>query len=236
MASLIEYTEFFDIQEADGEQFESTRVDFITRLKGVLRALDSEEEVVDEVCAKTWERMTEPQRHYHTPVHVLGMLGYAERAEVTLDVYEALALWFHDAIYATRTVPGYNESDSAGWMCVMLDRLGVPQGLTDQAAEAVRSTARHLEQDVPTEHHLLMDLDLAGLSASDGSFDRQSRAVRAEMAHMTDAEYAKATIGFFTALLKRERIYRTEAFDIYEAIARRHLHEQIEKLSAHLVA
>jgi predicted metal-dependent HD superfamily phosphohydrolase len=178
--------------------------------------------------------MSATERHYHTPVHVLGMLSCAEEMSLALNDAELLAVWFHDAIYDTTASPGDNERQSADWMTEVLTAAGADAAIVHAAAQMIRWTACHLEPEIPPAFQTLLDLDLWGLSASPDIFGRQSTAVRSEMSHLGDEQYSRSTIGFFERLLQRPRLYRTDSFARFEKAARQQVTNEIRRLSKYI--
>lgn len=225
-----DYCDFFDIHDVDPPTLQQVRHDVDAHLPPLLRHLGASEDDARRLADALWDPMTQPDRHYHTPVHVLAMFCYAERAGAELSDPEQLAIWFHDAIYDPVAPPGRNENETADWMRRLLLAAGLPRPTVDQAADAIRWTARHLDEHVPPEHRLIMDLDLAGLTAEPENFERQSRAVRLEAGHLSEEKYRSGKIYFFEQLLARPHFFRSEAFAPWEQRARQAVKQEIEKL------
>lgn len=226
------YAEFFEIHAAEPAVVEQTRRDFLTQLGKLLYRLGIGRDRAHQIAGELWSRMSDRDRHYHTPVHVLSMLSCAERAGVELSVADELAVWFHDAIYQVGGPHGANEDESAAWMEAMLLTAGADAAVVHEAAEAIRWTAYHTQEQVPAQFHTLLDLDLWGLAADPSTFTRQSVAVRAEMSHLDDEQYNRATVEFFRRLLQRPQIYRTTTFARFERVARDQVQREINRLAA----
>ncbi len=225
-----DYSEFFDMSAADPRIVKQMREDVEKSLRVLLDRLGLPFDSVNYLIERWWWKMTEPGRHYHTPVHVMGMFDTADRHRIHLDAVQELAIWFHDAVYDPHARPGENENRSAAWLIRLLNEAQVQHETGDGAAELIRWTAHHTDPDVPSPYAIIMDLDLSGLSSSPENFSRQSEAVRAEFRHLSDRDYARNTIGFFTRLLERKFIYRTPYFKPFEAIAREQLKTETERL------
>ncbi len=228
------YAEFFDVHAAQETVVSRTHRDFVTYLAELLMRLGVDEARAADICDDLWRRMTAPSRHYHTPVHVLGMLSCAEEMSLALSDAEQLAVWFHDAIYEVDAAPGDNERQSADWMIEVLSDAGADAAIVHAAAQMIRWTACHLEAEVPPAYQTVLDLDLWGLSAAPDIFSRQSTAVRSEMAHLGEEQYSRNTIAFFQRLLERPRLYRTDTFARFEAAARQQVTSEIRRLAKHV--
>lgn len=232
MAVNQDYTEFFDIQRAEAALVERTRRDFVESMAGLLNRIGARQGPANRISGLVWSLMTESDRHYHTPVHVLGMLGWAQHMGLELTEAEQLAVWFHDSIFDARAPRDQNEAASALWMRWAVVNAGVSNGFAKHVAEAIRWTGRHLEEEVPPEYRRVMDLDLAGMAAAPATFRRQSEAVQAEMAHLSPEQFQRGTIDFFKHLLARKHLYRSESMAPLEPTARQNLQQEIERLTS----
>lgn len=226
-----DYTLFFDIKEAPPAEVRRVYQEFTTHLAKLLTTLGVNNARAQTIADDLWNRMAQTGRHYHSPIHVLAMFAHAQITELPLNNTLSLAIWFHDAIIHTDpNLATHNEDDTADWMIQTLSPEGVDPNLLRDAADAIRSTARHLSLDIPAAHHPLMDLDLSGLSSTPQSFAQQSEAVRKESPHTPEEDYNREKLFFFSKLLERPSIYRTSYFESFEAVARRQLQREIQRL------
>jgi predicted metal-dependent HD superfamily phosphohydrolase len=227
-----DYTLFFDIKDTHPLDARLIERDFTTHLIDLLTRLGAANQRATEIAQDLWTRMAQNGRHYHSPIHVLAMFDHARHAQLPVDDTLALAIWFHDAIIHSEPERAlHNEEDTANWITQTLIPTGLEPEIVTNAANAIRSTAHHLSNDIPEAHRALMDLDLAGLASDPLSFARQSEGVRRETPHVTDEDYNKEKIAFFGRLLERESIFRTSYFAPYEAIARQQVRKEIERLN-----
>lgn len=229
-----DYADFFDIRLADAGGIRQMRRDAQEQMSGLLTRLGLAGNSADYLIERWWWKMTEPQRHYHSPVHVMGIFDTADRLGVTLDDVEQLAIWFHDVVNDPVAGPGENENRSAAWLTRLLAEAQVGGPVAERAAELIRWTAHHVDPQVPAGAAMILDLDLSGLGSADASFRRQCDAVRAECGHLSDETYARGIVGFFRRLLDRAHVYRTASFAALEPIARRHLESEIRRFSRQL--
>lgn len=241
MRFSLDYSQtFFDIQSAEASQRAACEQDFrhglAATLEPMIPAVNAD--AADTLARELWQQMTAAERHYHTPVHVLSMLCWADRLAMPLSDAETLAVWFHDACWDTDAEAGVNENQSARWLTEQAERLGVEPCVAADAAAAIQTTAKHLDREVPAAHAKLLDLDLAGFASEPAVFAAHSQAVRAEsaLAATDEKAYIRLTIRFFEALLARERIYRSPAAAALEPAARRQLREEIQRLRQSLDA
>lgn len=221
---------FFDLQTVEPARRTACERDFLGGCAELLARLGAARDEADATARRLWQRMTGPDRHYHTPVHVLAMVCWADRLGMELTDAEALAVWFHDAVWQGDAAGDANEQASATWLGEQAERLGIADERVEEAMAAIRWTARHTEAEAPRRYERVMDLDLAGFASEPAVFAEQSRAVRAELAPLSEAAIAAGTIKLFEALLQRPRIYRSAEAAEIEQPARRQLGAEIQRL------
>ncbi len=160
----------------------------------------------------------EPHRRYHTLDHVDDCLERLDRVQgLPPDPCAVeLALWFHDVIFDADARD--NERRSA-------------QYYFDRAAGASPRFRRHVCSMILASNHAgvlrdadrgyALDIDLAGFGHPWPQFRRTTDVVRAEYAHLSDAQFATGMAGFFAVLLSRPGIFWTDTFrDACEVTAR----------------
>lgn len=221
---------FFDLHAAQPEQARRARSDFELLASGVLARAGADAAAIPALCDRLWRLMSAPGRHYHTPVHVLSIFEVAREQGLALRPDQELALLFHDAVYDARGAPGASEERSAELLLEQLPRAGVPSPTCESAAGAIRSTARHAASDVPSEHALVLDLDLAGLASEEDSFRRQSDALQAEQPHLSPDDYRRNARALLESLLARPRIYRSPELAHLEPAARENVRCELRRL------
>lgn len=155
-------------------------------------------------------RYAEPQRHYHTLQHLDECLALFEAhgsaAERPGEV--ALALWFHDAVYALQAHD--NEQRSADWARDALRAAGIDE----QAAQRVHALVMATRHDAPAEGRdaqLLVDIDLAILGAPPARFAEYEAQIRREYAHVPADQFALGRRAILERFLAREPLYRSAA-------------------------
>src|SRR5215213_4768714 len=109
----------------------------------------------------------EPHRFYHTLEHLNEMFKVAGKlADAAADPSAVqLAIWFHDAVYDPRGTD--NEERSAALAADLLGPLGVPVETLSHIAAMIRATAHTATGAVDADTAVLLDADLAILSAEE---------------------------------------------------------------------
>jgi predicted metal-dependent HD superfamily phosphohydrolase len=175
---------------------------------------------------------SEEQRQYHTLQHLRECLAHLDAA-ASLALHPAeveLALWFHDAVYDP--LRNDNEERSAEWAWRSILAAGCGEDLAQRVQALVLATKGHSASD-DADTRLLLDIDLAILGAAPARFDEYERQVRAEYAHVTEAEYRFGRAEVLAAFLGRPRVYLTAAFhDALEHRARENLGRSLSALQA----
>lgn len=159
----------------------------------------------------------EPHRHYHSLEHIAAML-HAGR-DAGLDDVQTMAVWFHDAVYDPRSKS--NEEASAALAGDRLRSAGWDHGDVERVQRIVLDTKSHMATTPGAE--LVLDLDLMSLAAPWPEFSRNTLRIRAEYAHVGDAEFAAGRATFFRTMLQRDRLFLTAFGQPWEEPARANL-------------
>jgi len=134
-----------------------------------------------------------------------------------------LAAWFHDAVYAGEAD---DEELSAQWA-----ERALPASYADEVARLVRMTVHHRPDDSDANACALSDADLAILAATRERYDTYVAGVRADFAHVTDADFRAGRRAVLTDLSAKPRLFHTpQAVDLWEAAARDNLARELADL------
>ncbi|MCP4335683.1 MAG: hypothetical protein GY785_23795 [Gammaproteobacteria bacterium] len=172
----------------------------------------------------------ESHRHYHTLAHIELCLAMFERCESLTALPDALeiAIWMHDAILE----PGRrdNEARSAElYLQLSADAHGDEmRRLVSRLIMATLHDGNSLED---ADSIYMVDIDLSGFALSWDEFLRDSQDLRAEVPHLSDADYQLNQTGFQRMLLARPRFFLSDFFfERYEQQARNNLARYFEYL------
>lgn len=172
----------------------------------------------------------EPQRRYHTRQHLQECLDHLQPA-LRLASHPgevALALWFHDAVYALDRHD--NEQQSADWARQAVLAAGVAPAVAGRIHALILAT-RHAALPATPDERLLVDIDLAILGAAPGRFDDYERQVREEYAAVPEALFRSRRQAILEGFLRRPRLFSTAWFhDRLELPARRNLQRSLARL------
>lgn len=178
------------------------------------------------------EAYSEPHRHYHTLEHLTEMFKVAGKlSDAATDTAAIqLAIWFHDAIYDPKAKD--NEERSAALAGELLRPLGLNEPTLAHVAEMIRATAHNEAGEVDADTSVLLDADLAILSAEERRYARYAADVRREYAWVDEGAYRDGRRTVLEGFLNRPRIYRTDRMHAAaEEAARQNLRAEIERLS-----
>ena len=172
---------------------------------------------------------SERHRHYHTLQHLRECLAHCEAA-ASLALHPAeveLALWFHDAVYD----PHQDDNEDAapsGRGAACSRRAAARMSPSGQAS--VLATKSHAAAGRDADVQLVLDIDLAILGAAPARFADYGR-VRAEYAHVPEADWRAGRTRILAGFLARPRIYATVAFhDALEHRARANIAQALAAL------
>lgn len=171
---------------------------------------------------------SEQQRHYHTLQHLRECLAHFDAASMLArrPAEVELALWFHDAVYDPQRQD--NEERSAQWAHDSVLAAGCAPDIAHRVRDLVLATKAHAAPDDEPDAALLLDVDLAILGAAPARFAEYERQIRAEYAHVPEAEFRARRAQVLRSFLDRPRIYRTAAYhDALEQRARENLQRSL---------
>ncbi len=178
----------------------------------------------------------EEGRHYHTFRHIMECLLHFDRIRHLLSEEDAhvvfFAIVFHDVVYDPRRRD--NEEESILYMRRMTHDLQIDPKIILRV-EALIGLTHHKDNTPvsPAADHFL-DIDLAILGAEPPRYAEYTRQIRAEYAHVSDAQYKlgrRAFLGMMLARAKSGGIYRAEYFrDKHEKMAVENLTRELATL------
>ena len=174
----------------------------------------------------------EPHRRYHAPPHIEHCLRQFDLAAYWMDEPDAveMALWFHDAVY--ELLAKDNELRSAELFAVLAGGRGSERFRT-KVHDLIMATT-HLDPPPRTlDESFMLDIDLSSFGRPWEEFMDDSREVRAELAHVPDAEFYPRQKKFLESLSARPRFCFTEFFrERHEKRARSNIERLIAMLEA----
>src|SRR5262245_39295281 len=168
-------------------------------------------------------RYREPHRRYHDLRHIAACLEELDRvrALAARPAEVAMALLFHDAIYAP--LARDNEARSAALAGECLERAGANPAATARIRAAIEATRSHEAPD-GGDAALVLDVYMSILAAPAATFDAYEDGVRGEHAMIDDASFARGRSAFVRGLLERERLFHVAALhERWNAAARANL-------------
>ena len=170
---------------------------------------------------------SERHRSYHTLQHLRECLAHFEAASALArrPAEVEAALWFHDAVHDPRARD--NEERSADWAARSILAADCDAAVAERVRALVLATDGHASSD-DADTQFLLDVDLAILGAAPARFAEYERQVRAEYAHVPEAEFRSRRAQVLRTFLARPRIYGTAAFhDALEQRARANLQQAV---------
>jgi len=154
---------------------------------------------------------SEPHRSYHTLQHLQECFTQLDsmRASAERPAEIELALWFHDAIYGTRSRD--NEERSAQWAHESALAGGTSVDVADRIRDLILLT-KHNAVPRGRDGEILIDVDLGILSAEPARFDEYERQVREEYRWVIGPLYRRERRRILQEFASRPVIYFTSQF------------------------
>ena len=180
---------------------------------------------------KLWSRLSalyqEPHRHYHNLSHIAASLGELDATGKGTSELEG-AIWFHDVIYDP-TRPDNEEASiewfenaTAGWL---------EEESRSTIARLISVTDFRLPRSDDATEALMVDIDLAILSAEWPAYDAYRSAVRREYEHVPDDAFRAGRAKVMASFLSKA-IYRTPHFTPRETKAGENITRELDLLAS----
>ncbi|MBX3224100.1 MAG: hypothetical protein KF795_26530 [Labilithrix sp.] len=191
----------------------STHLDLEAQFRADATRLGAERDVA-EVFAELNAAYTAPARKYHSIEHIGECLRALADVRATLGAPEevAMAIWFHDAIYATHPFAS-SEKRSAELAYASCTRMGIAEVPARRIADMVLATKDH---ELPAKGAVderdaaaLFDIDLGILGADPVRYARFERDVRAEYSWVPEGVFRGRRAKLLRGFAARPSIYRT---------------------------
>lgn len=180
-------------------------------------------------AAQLWGELsslyTEAHRHYHHLGHIACSLAEVDATGSNNSLIEG-AIWFHDIIYDPKR--GDNEAASIAWFLDATSSWLDPRSAT-AITRLIEATDFRLPLSDDPESRLMVDIDLAILSASPETYATYCQAIRREYAHVSDEAFRAGRAKVMAGFLERP-IYRTEWFIGREERARENIAGELGRL------
>lgn len=180
-------------------------------------------------AAALWTQLstlyTEPHRHYHHLGHIASSLAEFDATGSNSYLIEG-AIWFHDVIYDPKR--GDNESASIAWFLDTTSSWLDPRSAT-AITRLIEATDFRLPPSDDPDSRLMVDIDLAILSASPEVYGEYCLAIREEYGHVSDEAFREGRAKVMAGFLERP-IYRTEGFIGREEQARENIARELGRL------
>lgn len=184
-------------------------------------------------------RYAEPQRHYHTAMHIMLVLRHlhdmSQQSRTQPSPEVVAAALYHDAIYDPTV--DTNEALSAVLAANDLAEVGWPAQRCHAVAAMILATAGHVTHRAESPHDphetvMLLDADLAILGAEPNAYQAYVNGVRAEYAHVDDDHWCTGRSLVLRHFLDRPRLFATEyMFAAAERRARANIEAELAALS-----
>ena len=188
------------------------------------------ESLVSSVWYQIEEHYTEPQRYYHTLVHLETLFRDIDAAGVSDDAI-AFAVFFHDIIYNPGSMG--NERASAKLARKRLAQLCVPPALINQVIYMILCTRQHRNPRRDQRAWIFLDADMAILGENRKCYEQYLARVRMEFEKTPELLFSKGRTRFVTQTLKQTRIYQSKYFyETCERQARINLRTELHALTS----
>jgi len=187
------------------------------------------------ISTALFSSMSDMDLYYHTPLHIMSMLAWAQENDITLSPPVELALWFHDAIYDPRAKQGDNEEQSQQFMRSLLKPYVSAKELA-QVGFMIEMTGEHFTpHQLSADTNLLLDLDLCNFAWDHKNYTASAQAIELEFSFHGKDAVRQGRRKFLVELNDKENIYRSKFIhNKFEARARANIQRTINRLADQL--
>ncbi|MEA5576745.1 hypothetical protein [Anabaena sp. UHCC 0451] len=172
-----------------------------------------------------------PKRYYHTLQHIHSILSTIDILKNYVEDLPSvqLAAWFHDVVYNTHAQD--NEEKSAEFAADMLKDLAISSENITKIKNLILCTKTHQADNI--DGQVLLDADLAILSADSVQYQEYTQAIRQEYAWVSETEYITGRGKVLERFLQRPSIYFTSLMlESSEKLARLNMMEELKFLKS----
>jgi predicted metal-dependent HD superfamily phosphohydrolase len=191
------------------------------------RASNASEPQAEELWSSLSALYQEPHRHYHNLAHIAASLGELDATGRGTPALEG-AIWFHDVIYDPTRAD--NEVASIAWFESGTGIWLAPE-TESTITRLISATDFRLPRSDDADEALMVDIDLAILSAEWPAYDAYRRAVRREYTHVPDEAFRVGRARVMASFLEKQ-VYRTTFFGAREIKARENISRELGELAS----
>jgi len=178
-----------------------------------------------------WSRLSalyqEPHRHYHNLTHIAASLEELDATGEETPELEG-AIWFHDVIYDPTQSDNeeasivWFENATAGWL---------GSETRSVIARLISATDFRSPRSENADEALMVDIDLAILSADWIAYDAYRRSVRREYEHVPEDAFRAGRAKVMASFLQQP-IYRTPFYAERETEAHANISRELDELAS----
>ncbi len=180
-----------------------------------------------------WQELTnyysEPQRHYHTRLHILKCLKLYDSVKARLNSPETveMSIWYHDVIYDTTR----KDNEEKSTELFKLHAHGyLPDSVVQRVTDLIMATM-HTREPIDQDMAYLQDIDLSSFGETLDNFFQDGEDLRKESPHLQDEQYYQGKVSFFQMLTNREKVFFTDYFsNLFEQNARENIKREIQRI------
>lgn len=220
-------------------QSKKMKTDFVDRCFNFLKSLvksklssPANEPVIQAVAEYLYINMSKGNLLYHNPVHVMCILDFAKKNNIFINQIDELAIWFHDAVYWPQATGGKNELESAEFMKSCLNTM-VNSHQLDVAYNRILATAKHLDATADGLDTTVLDLDLCSFSFDREIYTKVAGYIQKEFDYVPRTQFLEGRKKFLESLISKGFVYRSEAFQKFEAKAQENIRLDLAELKGY---
>lgn len=178
---------------------------------------------------------TNKDRYFHNLSHLDQMFAALQEVKTDVEDWDAVvaAIFYHDLVYdvVQYVTDNNNEDRSAEQARQILNGIGFPPAKIERCVQHILATKNHRQAHDP-DTNFLTDADLSILGQPWEDYKVYMDNIRREYEVYPDSIYYAGRTNVLKNFLRRERLFKTEAFyQRYAAAAKENMEREMEIIS-----
>ena len=181
--------------------------------------------ITENYFTKIINAYSEPQRAYHTTVHLQQIFKVLHDAGMT-DESVFWASFYHDYVYK----PGAKDNEvlSASIASNQMEHIGVDKTIIERVSDLIIATKNHTIGYDDELGKTFLDADMSILGAASADYSDYVNSVRQEFSKTPGFLFKIGRSSFLKEVLSQKRIYKTEwFFNRFEESARKNIQKEL---------
>ncbi len=205
-----------------------TQTTLLQRWNSMWKFLDSNGDGHPQEYSQLVTLYGEPHRHYHNLEHIAHCFSEFEAVKEHFrnQLQVMFAIWYHDAVYRTRSLR--NEEDSTDLANQVMEKARLADAFKGAVLRMILASKHDKRHPVGWDGDLFLDIDLSILGSNTPQYDTYRSKLFQEYSWVDPQKYKVGRKDFLEKMLAKKRIFHTSIFEEkYEEQAQSNLRREL---------